>query len=91
MGWRVRADLHRRVVHGLRPGGVLILEAYTPAQLSRDTGGPPDADRLMSLESLRAELAGLDFVVAREVEREVHEGDLHSGTSNVVQVVARRP
>ena len=87
----IRTDLHRRVVEGLRPGGVLILEAYAPSQLSRDTGGPPDADRLMSLESLRTELSGLDFVVAREVEREVHEGDLHSGTSDVVQVVARRP
>src|SRR5664280_1419816 len=28
----VRVDLHRRVVKALRPGGVLLLEAYTPEQ-----------------------------------------------------------
>lgn len=86
-----RVRLHRRVVEGLRPGGVLILEAYTPAQLERDTGGPPDPDRLMTLEDLRRELQGLEFVVGRELVRDVHEGDLHRGPSAVVQVVARRP
>ena len=29
----VRASLHERVVAGLKPGGVFILEAYTPDQL----------------------------------------------------------
>jgi SAM-dependent methyltransferase len=87
----IRRDLHRRVVDGLRPGGILILEAYTPKQLDRDTGGPPHADRLMTLDGLRQELEGLEFLVGREVEREVLEGDSHNGMSDVVQVVARRP
>lgn len=88
---RARVRLHRQVVAGLRPGGVLILEAYTPEQLGRGTGGPPDAERLMTLEDLHRELQGLEFLTGREVVREVHEGDLHGGSSAVVQVVARRP
>jgi len=36
----LRADVHRRCVEGLRPGGMLLLEAYTPAQLEYKTGGP---------------------------------------------------
>lgn len=87
----MRRRLHGRVASGLRPGGVLILEAYTPAQLKRGTGGPPDLDRLMTLAGLREELAGLDFEVGRETTRTIHEGDLHVGPSEVVQVVARRP
>lgn len=35
----VRKRLHARVARALRPGGVLLLEAYSPAQLGRTTGG----------------------------------------------------
>ena len=87
----LRLDLHRRSVRGLRPGGVFVLEAYTPAQLHHRTGGPPHEAMLMTLAGLRQELAGLDFVHAVECEREVVEGRLHHGLGAVVQVVAVRP
>ncbi len=86
-----RAALHRRLVAGLRPGGRLVLEAYTPAQLGRGTGGPPVVELMMSLDALRRELRGLDFIEARETEREIVEGRLHSGVGAVVQVVAVKP
>jgi len=86
----VRKDLHRRVVAGLRPGGVLVLEAYTPEQVGRGTGGPPDRDWTMSLAALREELEGVEFEIARERVREVHEGQYHHGDSAVVQVLARK-
>lgn len=87
----LRASLHRQVVQGLRPGGCLVLEAYTPRQLEFKTGGPPTIELMMNLESLREELAGLDFEYAREIERDIHEGSYHNGRSAVVQVVARKP
>ena len=87
----LRLDLHRRSVRGLRPGGVFVLEAYTPAQLRYRTGGPPHEAMLMTLAGLRQERAGLDFVHAVECEREVVEGRLHHGLGAVVQVVAIRP
>jgi SAM-dependent methyltransferase len=87
----VRTRIHRAVVLGLAPGGVLILEAYTPAQLERGTGGPPHPEKLIDLDVLREELEGLEFVVARETEREIREGRMHTGTGAVVQVVAVRP
>jgi SAM-dependent methyltransferase len=88
---RVRPRLHRRVVAGLAPGGVLVLEAYTPRQAGRGTGGPSEPDRFMALAALREELAGLDFEHAVETERDVLEGRSHTGRACVVQVVARRP
>lgn len=87
----VRRDLHRRVVGALVPGGVLVLEAYTPDQIGRGTGGPPVAELTMTLDGLRDELAGLEFVHGEELEREVVEGHGHTGVGAVVQVIARRP
>jgi SAM-dependent methyltransferase len=87
----VRIDLHQRVVKALAPGGVLILEAYTPAQVGRGTGGPQDPALCMTLDALRTELVGLEFELANECVRSVVEGPLHSGDGAVVQVVARKP
>lgn len=87
----LRARLHRAVVAALRPGGVFLLEAYTPAQLEHRTGGPPVADMLMTLAAVREELAGLELVLGEEKVREVHEGAYHDGPSAVLQVVARKP
>ncbi|MBW2522705.1 MAG: class I SAM-dependent methyltransferase, partial [Deltaproteobacteria bacterium] len=36
----IRERLHRAAVQGLRPGGVFLPEAYTPAKLRHGTGGP---------------------------------------------------
>ena len=87
----LRARVHRSVVAALRPGGVFLLEAYTPDQLAYKTGGPPTADLLMTLATVREELAGLEFLEAAETTREVHEGKYHDGMSAVLQVVARKP
>jgi SAM-dependent methyltransferase len=84
----VRKRLHRQAVDGLVEGGAFVLEAYTPAQLAFGTGGPPVAELMMDLKSLREELAGLDFVIAREMERDVREGMFHGGRSAVVQILA---
>jgi SAM-dependent methyltransferase len=70
--------------------GILVLEGYTPKQLDFGTGGPPDAERLVSLETLEKELSGLEVVVAQETEREVHEGRMHTGQGSVVQFVGRK-
>lgn len=87
----IRKELHRKVVNGLRPGGVFILEAYTPSQLALKTGGPTDMDMTMTLPQLKMELDGLDFEFAQEIEREVVEGKFHTGKGAVVQIIARKP
>lgn len=87
----VRVPLHRAVVDALLPGGLLVLEAYTPRQLEYKTGGPPVVELTMTLEALRIELAGLDFLQGVERERVIHEGKYHDGPSHVVQVVAQKP
>lgn len=83
---RVIADC----VRGLAPGGVLLLESYTPAQIALGTGGPRDPSMLCHPETLRGQLDALSLERFEELERDVHEGPYHQGPSRVIQVVARR-
>ena len=84
----VRVDLHRRVVAALRPGSVFLLEAYTPDQIGRGTGGPTSADLMMTANGLREELEHLEFLRSEELERGIIEGSHHTGTGSVVQIIA---
>ena len=86
----VRRNVHKKVVKGLRPNGVLLLEAYTPAQLQHGTGGPATAEMTMTAELIAEELAGLHFSHLVELEREVVEGTHHTGTGAVVQAIATK-
>ncbi|MFT6398442.1 MAG: SAM-dependent methyltransferase [Bradymonadia bacterium] len=88
----LRKAVHAACVRALKPGGALVLEAYSPAQLDAPgVGGPPVASLLMSAAGLREELHGLEFEICREVEREVAEGKHHQGLSATTQVLAFRP
>lgn len=87
----VRAVVYPRLIAAMAPGAVFLLEAYTPDQISRGTGGPGDPDLLLTPRQVRVELAGLVFEHLEELERDVVEGDLHSGRAAVVQCIARKP
>lgn len=91
----VRQNVHARLAAALKPGGVLLLEAYTPAQLQFGTGGPPDAEMMMNRERLCNEIQGLTFRYLQETERDIIEGKGHTGRGAVVQAIAikdnRRP
>ncbi len=86
----MRMELHRKVVAGLKPNGVLLLEAYTPDQLKHGTGGGKSADLMMTKESLSLELADLNFTHLAELERNVLEGTYHTGIGAVVQAIASK-
>ena len=89
----LRRRLHAEVAPALRPGGIFLLEAYTPRQLDMPgIGGPPPErkDRFMQAAVLREELAGLELLHLLELERAIDEGRLHEGLGHVVQVIARK-
>ena len=87
----LRARVHQRALMALRPGGHLILEAYTPGQPELGTGGPPQRELLITAADLRHELAGLDWIVLEERQRQIEEGPYHHGPSAVVQALGRKP
>jgi D-arabinose 1-dehydrogenase-like Zn-dependent alcohol dehydrogenase len=46
-----------------------------------------DIDGLVSLETVKAKLTGLDWKTAQEVDRAVIEGSYHNGMAAVVQIL----
>lgn len=87
----LRSRVYRAAALGLRPGGVIVLEAYSPRQLGRGTGGPPMEERLVPPAAVREGLAGLELVLVQEAEREIVEGLYHTGVGVTVQALARKP
>jgi cyclopropane fatty-acyl-phospholipid synthase-like methyltransferase len=85
----IRRKLYPLIERALQPNGIVLLEAYSENQLGRNTGGPKDIDMLMSVEKLRQEFPNLTPLLAREIEREVREGEGHTGLASVVQFIAR--
>ncbi len=86
----LRAAVHERVRSWLRPGGVYLLEAYSPEQIGRGTGGPDDPSLLAPLEVLLGELEGLEIEYQAALVRDVSEGRTHTGDASVVQLLARK-
>jgi SAM-dependent methyltransferase len=88
---KLRRQVHQAAANGLVSGGVLLIEAYTPEQLTNTTGGPPTAELMMDASMLREDFKDLDIVHLKELKRDVIEGRGHTGAANVVQLTASKP
>ena len=84
----VRGQLHGQIPSSLKKGGVFLLEGFTPRQLHHGTGGPPIKDLLMEISELKKELHQLHIIHGTEIERQIHEGRLHTGLGAVAQLIA---
>ena len=87
----MRTRLFDNMVRALKPGGVLVLQGYTPKQLDYKTGGPPFADHLYTPALLRQAFAGLQILEMIDYEDELTEGAQHHGRSALIGLVARKP
>lgn len=86
----MRERLFTNIVQSLKPGGVLVLQGYTPKQLDYRTGGPPVLSHLYTEALLRQALAGMEIDELREYEADISEGSGHKGHSALIGLVARR-
>jgi ubiquinone/menaquinone biosynthesis C-methylase UbiE len=74
----------------LKPGGLLIIQGYTPRQIEFGTGGPKQVDQLYTRAMLESAFAGMRNVMIVEEEVDMHEGPAHSGRSAVIGMTARK-
>eukprot|EP00434_Breviolum_minutum_P018909 symbB.v1.2.016675.t1/scaffold1275.1/size127301/3 len=86
----VRAQVHFAAAQALRPGGLVVVEAFSREQLKYNTGGPPDEERLVTPAMLQEDFKSLEVLHCEQKERSVVEGKYHTGLSSVVQLVARK-
>jgi SAM-dependent methyltransferase len=87
----MRGRLFANMARALKPGGVLILQGYTPKQLDYKTGGPGVLSHLYTAKLLREAFASLRTIELVEYEAELNEGARHAGLSALIGFVARKP
>ena len=85
-----RARLHDKMLRALKPGGVLIMEAFTPEQLKYKTGGPPVKEMLYTANMLRDEFSKGEILLLQQIMTDLHEGPYHRGTASVVRLIVKR-
>lgn len=74
----------------LKPGGLLIIQGYTPKQLEYGTGGPKRIENLYTRAMLEEAFRGFRDMTIVEEEVEMREGTSHGGISAVINVTARK-
>ena len=87
---QVRESVHLKLTSMLKPGGLLLVEAFSKAQLGRNTGGPPVLEMLYDEEVLRNDFSGLNILELYETTEEYTEGPYHQGEAAVIRMIARK-
>jgi SAM-dependent methyltransferase len=83
-----RRAFHRQLRKFIKPGGSLIMEAYSKEQLRYQTGGPKDPELLFSLDDIREDFSGWNIIHLEKTEVVHDEGLLHKGIGSVIRLVA---
>ena len=86
----LRARLFDNMINGLKPGGLLIVQGYTPKQLEYKTGGPGQLSHLYTEYLMNELLVELEILEMRSYETELQEGARHSGVSALIGIIARK-
>ncbi|MES2408302.1 MAG: class I SAM-dependent methyltransferase [Pseudomonadota bacterium] len=86
-----RALQFEGIRRALKPGGMLLLQGYTPRQLEYKTGGPPSVENLYTESMLREWFGDWDIQHLREHDDVINEGSHHAGMSALIDLVAYKP
>lgn len=86
----LRRIFHSKCVAALKPGGIIIIEAFHPLQLKNTSGGPKDIGLLYTLEDLKQDFTDLDIVIAKQEQIHLNEGKHHVGLADVVRCVFKK-
>jgi cyclopropane fatty-acyl-phospholipid synthase-like methyltransferase len=87
----MRTRLFAQMVSTLKPGGVLIIQGYTPKQLEFKTGGPSILEHLYTEDMIRDLIDDLEIIDLCVYEKSLSEGPKHTGMSALLGLVARKP
>lgn len=87
----MRQLLHQQMIYSLKPGGIVIYEAFDKAQLGNTSGGPKSLDMLYSQEMLKTDFAALDISSILQCTVLLEEGSYHEGEAEVVRMMAQKP
>ncbi len=87
---QIREHIHQKLSGLLKPEGLLLMEAFSKAQLGRNTGGPPVLDMLYDEDILRKDFGDLNILELYELIEVYNEGPYHQGEAAVIRMIARK-
>jgi len=88
---RLQTGLHQGAARALKPGGMLLFEAFHPENIPLPSGGPKDPALLYTPEQLRAAFPGFRFQELERAEVMLQEGQFHKGPAVVTRALAFKP
>ena len=87
----IRTTVHQKLLKSLKPGGHIILEAFTPTQLKNKSGGPRTEDLLYECEQIKHDFLSLELIERLELTVQLDEGPLHQGEASIIRLFAKNP
>ncbi len=90
-----KSTFHLKLNSFLKPGGVIIFEAFSKKQiqykkLNPQVGGPDDINMLYSKEEIIADFGNYEVLMLEEEEILLNEGKYHNGKGSVIRFVGRK-
>ena len=85
-----RNEYHQKLISFLKPGGSLILEAFSKKQINNNTGGPRNIEMLFSVEEMKSDFRNLDEINCWTEDILFDEGIFHQGNASVIRVLGKK-
>ena len=86
----MRTRIFQQTYEALKPGGIFILQGYTPKQLVYKTGGPSLIEHLYTEDIIRDLAKDFQILDLCCYEKELSEGARHTGMSALLGLVAQK-
>jgi SAM-dependent methyltransferase len=90
-----KSSFHTRLNDYLKPGGIIILEAFSKRhialnKLNPKVGGPQDMNMLYSKSEIIADFENYEVLILEEEEILLDEGKYHIGKGSVIRFIGRK-
>ena len=86
----IRKTIHQKAIGWLKQRGILIIEAFTPAQIKNHSGGPKDISMLYTEAMLQEDFRLMNIELLQPLQVELKEGNLHDGIAEVIRFIGRK-
>lgn len=91
----LKATYHQQFERLLKPGGVIIFEAFSKDHLKYNeanpkVGGPKNEALLYSESEIKSYYSNLEIIELEQTETVLREGKYHQGLSSVVRFIGRK-
>lgn len=91
----VKSQIHQNLCSYLKPGGIVIFEAFSKNHLSYNqanpkVGGPKEIDMLFSIEEIQNDFASFEILHLEEKVISLQEGIYHIGEGSVIRFIGKK-